>query len=178
MQVDLAYPEGYDLIPEVEQLAGAQALKYGGSFRKVNSMDEAFKNADIVYPKSWAPFAVMQERTKLLLSKDMPGLEQLEKQCLANNAKHMDWECTEEKMQLTKKGEGLYLHCLPADITGVSCAKGEVQESVFERYKVPLFKQASYKPYIIAAMMLTSRFKNPSQVLAHMLTEKHPRIKY
>lgn len=178
MQVDLAYPEGYDLIPEVEQLAGKQALKYGGSFRKVNSMDEAFKDADIVYPKSWAPFAVMQERTKLLLNKDMTGLEQLEKQCLANNAKHMDWECTEEKMQLTKKGEGLYLHCLPADITGVSCAKGEVQESVFERYKVPLFKQASYKPYIIAAMMLSSRFKNPSQVLAHMLTQKNPRILY
>jgi knotted carbamoyltransferase YgeW len=178
MQVDLAYPEGYDLIPEVEQLAGAQALKYGGSFRKVNSMDEAFKDADIVYPKSWAPYAVMQERTKLLLSKDMPGLEQLEKQCLANNAKHMDWECTEEKMKLTQKAKGLYLHCLPADITGVSCLKGEVQESVFERYKVPLFKQASYKPYIIAAMMLTSRFKNPSQVLTHMLTEKNPRIRY
>jgi knotted carbamoyltransferase YgeW len=178
MQVDLAYPEGYDLIPEVEQLAGEQALKYGGSFRKVNSMDEAFKDADIVYPKSWAPFAVMQERTKLLLNKDMPGLEQLEKQCLANNAKHMDWECTEEKMQLTKNGEGLYLHCLPADITGVSCAKGEVQESVFERYKVPLFKQASFKPYIIAAMMLSSRFKNPSQVLAHMLTQKNPRVLY
>ena len=178
MQVDLAYPEGYALIPEVEQLAGKQALKYGGSFRKVNSMDEAFKDADIVYPKSWAPFTVMQERTKLLLNKDMPGLEQLEKQGLANNAKHMDWECTEEKMQLTKKGEGLYLHCLPADISGVSCAKGEVQESVFERYKVPLFKQASYKPYIIAAMMLSSRFKNPSQVLAHMLTQKDPRILY
>ncbi|MGE4288903.1 MAG: knotted carbamoyltransferase YgeW [Salinivirgaceae bacterium] len=178
MQVDLAYPEGYDLIPQVEALAGEQALNYGGSFRKVNSMDEAFKDADIVYPKSWAPFAVMQERTRLLLGKDMPGLEQLEKQCLANNAKHMDWECTEEKMELTKKGEGLYLHCLPADITGVSCTKGEVQESVFERYKVPLFKQASYKPYIIAAMMLSSRFKNPSQVLAHMLTEKNPRVLY
>ena len=28
-------------------------------------MEEAFDNADIVYPKSWAPFAAMQERTKL-----------------------------------------------------------------------------------------------------------------
>ena len=29
-------------------------------------------------------------------------------------------------MKTTKDGKALYLHCLPADITGVSCAEGEV----------------------------------------------------
>lgn len=176
MQVDLAYPEGYNLIPETEALAAGQAGKTGGSFRKVNSMEEAFKDADIVYPKSWAPYSVMQERTKLLLSKDYKGLEDLEKRCLANNAKYINWECTEDLMKKTKNGEGLYLHCLPADITGVSCKQGEVAEPVFEKYKVPLFKQASYKPYIIAAMMLTNRFENPARVLGQMLTNGSKRV--
>jgi knotted carbamoyltransferase YgeW len=176
MQVDLAYPEGYNLIPETEALAARQAKETGGSFRKLNSMEEAFREADIVYPKSWAPYSVMQERTKLLLSKDYKGLEDLEKRCLANNAKYINWECTEDLMKKTKNGEGLYLHCLPADITGVSCKQGEVAELVFEKYKVPLFKQASYKPYIIAAMMLTNRFENPARVLGQMLTNGSKRV--
>jgi knotted carbamoyltransferase YgeW len=178
MQVDLAYPKGYDLIPEVETLAAKQAIENGGSFRKVNTMDEAFKDADIVYPKSWAPYAVMQQRTSLLLNKDMDGLNTLEKQCLANNAKYMDWECTEYKMKLTKNQKALYLHCLPADISGVSCKQGEVQESVFERYKIPLYKQAGYKPYIIAAMMLTNRFQKPDEVLEQMFKSKNRRVKF
>ncbi len=175
MEVDLAYPEGYNLIPETEELAAKQAKNSGGSFRKVNSMDEAFKDADIVYPKSWAPFSVMQERTKLLLDKDHSGLEALEQKCLANNAKHMDWECTEDKMASTKNGDALYLHCLPADITGVSCKKGEVEESVFEKYKVPLYKQAGYKPYIIAAMMMNNQFEKPEQIISMLLDKNNSR---
>lgn len=65
----------------------------------------------------------------------------------------MDWECTEQKMKLTREGKALYMHCLPADISAVSCEKGEVEASVFERYRVPLYKQAGFKPYIIASMM-------------------------
>ena len=54
--------------------------------------------------------------------------------------------CTEEMMKRTKNGKALYLHCLPADITGLSCPEGEVDNSVFDRYLVPLYKEASYKP--------------------------------
>ena len=49
-------------------------------------------------------------------------------------------------MASTRNGEALYMHCLPADISGVSCAEGEVAASVFDRYRVPLYKEASYKP--------------------------------
>ena len=175
MQVDLAYPEGYGLIPEVVELSGKQAGESGGNFRVVNSMEEAFKDADIVYPKSWAPFHVMERRTGLLRNNDHDGLKGLEKECLANNAKYKNWECTEEKMKLTKEGKALYMHCLPADISGVSCNEGEVAATVFERYRVPLYKQAGFKPYIIAAMMLTNRFVDPAGLLGSLSIKKQNR---
>ena len=111
MHVSLAHPKEYTLIPEIMDVAKANAAKSGGKFEVVKTMDEAFKDADIVYPKSWAPYAVMGKRTELLKKNDTEGLKELEKKCLANNAKFMDWECTEEKMKLTKNGKGLYMHC-------------------------------------------------------------------
>ncbi len=176
MHVDLAYPDGYNLIEEVENIAGNLARANGSMFRKVNSMDEAFEGADIVYPKSWAPFSVMQQRTELLKTKNADGLKELEKQCLANNARFMDWECNSDKMKRTRNGEALYLHCLPADITGVSCKNGEVSADVFDKYRDPLYIQAGYKPYIIAAMMLTNRFDNPILLLDKLWKEKKERI--
>ena len=71
-------------------------------------------------------------------------------------------------MKRTKYGKALYLHCLPADITGLSCPEGEVDNSVFDRYLVPLYKQASYKPYIIAAMIMMSKVKDPVAALMAM----------
>ena len=116
MDVVLAHPEGYEIMPEVEEIARKNAEQYGGSFKVTNSMEEAFKDADIVYPKSWAPFAAMEERTKLYGEGDQKGIDELEKRLLEQNKNHMDWECTEEMMKLTKDGKALYMHCLPADI--------------------------------------------------------------
>jgi knotted carbamoyltransferase YgeW len=165
MDVVLAHPEGYQLIPDVVAKAGVFAKENGGSFKVVNSMDEAFAGADVVYPKSWAPYRVMEKRTELLRSNDTAGLKELEKACLAKNAEFKDWECTEAKMKLTRKGKALYMHCLPADISGVSCAAGEVAASVFERYRIPTYIQAGFKPYIIAAVMLAARFEDPVKLL-------------
>jgi len=165
MDVTLAYPEGYSLIQDCTDVAKANAAKHGGNFKIVNSMEDAFNNADIVYPKSWAPYHVMEQRTKLLRSNDSAGLKELEKSCLANNAKYKNWECTEEKMKLTKNGKALYMHCLPADISGVSCKEGEVQASVFDRYRVETYKEAGYKPFVIAAMIFLARFQNPVKLL-------------
>jgi ornithine carbamoyltransferase len=140
-------------------------------------MDEAFKDADIVYPKSWAPYSVMGKRTQLLRAQDQEGLKVLEKECLANNAKFKDWECTEEKMKLTRGGKALYMHCLPADITGVSCEAGEVAASVFERYRIETYKEAGYKPYIIAAMILTSKFADSGATLEKLMKQNIERVK-
>ncbi len=172
MEVTLAHPEGYDLMPEVEEIAKQNALKSGGKFVKTNSMEEAFKDADIVYPKSWAPFAAMEQRTELYGAGKFDEIKTLEKELLAQNANHKDWECTEEMMNLTKEGNALYLHCLPADISGVSCEQGEVAASVFDRYRTPLYLQAGFKPYIIAAMIFLSKVKDPVKTM-EMLLNNH-----
>lgn len=168
MDVTLAYPDGYNLIPEVEDIALQNSRKSGGTFTKVNSMQEAFENADIVYPKSWAPYTVMKERTELLKVQNMAGLKELEKKCLENNKEFINWECSEELMKKTRNGKALYMHCLPADISGVSCKKGEVEASVFDRYRINTYMEAGCKPYIIAAMIFLSKIKNPSDMLLKM----------
>ena len=177
MDVTLAHPEGYDLIPDVVEVARKNAAESGGSFKQVTSMADAFKDADIVYPKSWAPYKVMEKRTELLRANDHDGLKALEKQCLAQNANHKDWHCTEDMMKLTKDGKALYMHCLPADITGVSCKEGEVEDSVFERYRIATYKEASWKPYIIAAMIFTRKYAKPAEVLAQLLKDGEKRVK-
>jgi ornithine carbamoyltransferase len=162
-------------MPEVEEVAKKNTSLSGGKFTKSNSMREAFKDADIVYPKSWASFAAMEKRTTLYGNSDFDGIKALEKELLAQNAKHKDWECSEELMKSTKDGKALYLHCLPADISGVSCKEGEVAASVFDRYRVPLYKQASHKPYIIAAMIFLAKIKCPQETLARLVSRNIPR---
>lgn len=102
MEVTLAHPEGYDILPEVENVARRNAEISGGKFIKTNSMKEAFENADIVYPKSWAPFAAMEKRTNLYGEGKFDEIEVLEKELLNQNANYKDWECTEEMMSSLK----------------------------------------------------------------------------
>jgi len=178
MDVVLAHPEGYGLLPDVTEIARQNAENSGGSFAIVNSMEEAFAGADIVYPKSWAPYYIMERRTGLLRNKDYEGLKNLEKECLAQNANFKNWECDEEKMKLTNNGEALYMHCLPADITDVSCKEGEVSASVFEKYRIETYIEAGYKPYVIAAMIFTNRFKKPAKTLEKLLKKAEPRVRF
>ncbi len=175
MDVVLAHPEGYEVMPEVEAVAKQNAAASGGSFLRVGSMAEAFEGADIVYPKSWAPFSAMEKRTKLYEKGDWDGIDALEKELLEENARHKEWTCTEELMAKTKDGAALYMHCLPADITGVSCEEGEVAASVFDRYRVALYKEASQKPYIIAAMIFLAQVSDPAGKLMDLLKKEAPR---
>jgi knotted carbamoyltransferase YgeW len=173
MEVTLAHPEGYDLIPGVVDIARKNSAAGGGTFRLAGSMDEAFQDADIVYPKSWAPYRVMEQRTELLKQNDREGLKALEMECLANNARFKNWECDEEKMKKTANGNALYMHCLPADISGVSCAQGEVAKEVFEKYRLQTYKEAGYKPFIIAAMIVMTRIQHFHQELARLNRKEH-----
>jgi len=176
MEVVLAHPEGYEVMQEVEEVAGRNAAATGGSFRRTNSMADAFADADIVYPKSWASYEAMEKRTVLYGANDFDGIKALEKELLAQNAEHKDWTCTEELMKTTKDGKALYLHCLPADISGLSCKDGEVEASVFDRYRIPLYKQASFKPYVIAAMIVLSKFQDPAALMDKLETKSTPRV--
>ena len=178
MDVVLAHPEGYEIMPEVETIAKRNADVGGGSFTRTNSMDEAFEGAHVVYPKSWASFSAMEKRTDLYGNGDFDGIKALEKELLAENAKHKDWECTEERMAKTDNGSALYMHCLPADITGVSCKEGEVEASVFDRYRVPMYKEASHKPYVIAAMIFLAKMRYPADAARALLNAETPRIAF
>ena len=171
LDVDLAHPDGYDLLPEVVSIANEQTKKSGGKFTISSSMEEAYQNADIVYSKSWAPMYIMKARTELLKQNREKEFKELEQDGLNYNARHKNWECTETKMSLTKNGSALYMHCLPADITGVSCKQGEVQKEVFEKYRIPAYIEASYKPYIVASMIMNNKFRNPEAMLASLLNQ-------
>ncbi len=168
MNIELAFPKGYELIPEIIETSRINSENSGGLLNISHSMEEAVVDADIVYPKSWAPYHIMQKRTSLLKKGDRDGLVNLEKECLNQNANHIDWEYDARKMSTTKNGEALYMHCLPADISGVSCRQGEVSADVFEKYRLLTYKEAGYKPYIIAAMIFANRIKKPGEVLQNL----------
>jgi len=176
MDVVLAHPPGYEVMQDTLEVATANAARRGGSFTVTNDMREAFRGADIVYPKSWAPYAAMERRTDLYGRNDTAGIKDLEKELLAQNAAHKDWECTEALMKETRQGQALYMHCLPADISGVSCKEGEVAASVFDRYRDPLYREASYKPYVIAAMIFLAKVTRPADALTRLLEAARPRV--
>lgn len=166
MDVTLAHPEGYDLMPELVEKAKGYAAETGATFAQANTMAEAFEGADIVIPKSWAPYAAMERRTKLYAAGDDEGINKLEKELLAQNATHMDWCSTRELMEKTAKGQDtIYMHPLPADIAGVSCEHGEVMADVFEDHRIGMYKEASFKPYAVAAMIFLQKVKDPVDTL-------------
>lgn len=175
MEVVLAHPPGYDLVDETVATARRFARDSGGSFAVTDSMSAAFENADVVYPKSWAPAAVMRERTRIRRAREQAKLQDLEREALATNAKHKDWECTEAMMRGTRGGAAHYLHCLPADVTDVSCAAGEVSKAVFDRVRLDTYREAAHKPLIIAALVLLTRFENPADVVSRLARESRPR---
>ena len=132
--VVLAHPEGYHLMPDTMEFAHAAAKASGGSFKVVHSMDEAFKDADIVYPKSW-------------------GIESLfhnPSEALEISKKYRNWICDERRMKLANP-RAIYMHCLPADIGA------EVSPGVMERYKLDVARQAQKKVYAIMAVLAAAK---------------------
>jgi N-acetylornithine carbamoyltransferase len=98
MDVVLAYPKGFELMPEIEAEAAAQARKFGVGFDIVHDMDEAFRDADVVYAKSWGP---------LLTTTDAVEGKRLQD---ANQS----WITDARRMALAKP-DAIYMHPLPAD---------------------------------------------------------------
>ena len=104
------------------------------------------------------------------------GIDKLEKELLAQNATHQDWCSTTELMAKTAKGQQtIFMHPLPADISGVSCEHGEVENEVFDYHRDGLYKEASYKPYAVAAMIFLQKVKDPVATLAALEAAAKPR---
>lgn len=149
--VQLAHPPGYDLMSDTLDAARKHAKDSGGSFEVVDSMDRAFENADIVYPKSWGPYDLMQERVKANAARDKAAMGEIEKRALERNASHRDWICDEKRMATTQGGDALYLHCLPADIGD------EVSPGVMAKHGVNVARQANKKVYVIMALLAVAK---------------------
>ena len=151
MNVRLAYPKGYVLMPETLASAARHAAESGGSFAQTNDMDEAFEGADIVYPKSWGPFDLMVDRIAANRLGDAEGMKSIERQALERNACHRDWICDERRMRLARNRRALYMHCLPADIGS------EVSAPVMERFRFSLAREANKKVYAIMALLAVAK---------------------
>jgi len=98
MHVSLAHPPGFDLMEGPLSMARKNAEESGGKFEVVDSMDEAFEGAQIVYPKSWGVESLFGDPEK----------------ALAMSARFKDWICDERRMGIADQ-DSIYMHCLPAD---------------------------------------------------------------
>ena len=135
MDVVLAHPPEFKLMPDIVQQAKDNARQYGGSFEIVHDMDDAFKDADVVYPKSWGCLLTTSEQ----------------KQAAAIAAKYKDWICDERRMKLAKE-DAIYLHCLPAD-RGI-----EVADEVIDGPQSVVYDEAENRLHVQKAIMaLTMR---------------------
>jgi N-acetylornithine carbamoyltransferase len=62
LDVVLAHPPEFSLMPDVMEQAREQARKHGAGFEVVQDMDEACEDADIIYAKSWGPLLTTQDQ--------------------------------------------------------------------------------------------------------------------
>ena len=135
MNVALAHPPEYKLMPEIVEQARENARKSGGSLEITHDMDEAFKDADAVYPKSWGA---------LLTTTDNAESARIGKQ-------YTDWICDARRMALAKE-HAVYMHCLPAD-RGL-----EVTDEVIDGPQSVVYDEAENRLHVQKAVMaLTMR---------------------
>lgn len=131
MDVTLAHPKGFELFPEVLDLAKKNAEDNGGTFNVVNDMDEACKDADIVYAKGWGPIITVgdDEVAGVKMINENPG-----------------WLVNKERMALAKKN-AIYMHCMPAD------RDIEVTSEVMDGPQSVLYDEAENRLHTIKALM-------------------------
>jgi N-acetylornithine carbamoyltransferase len=135
LDVMLAHPPEFKLLPEVMDQAQAQARRYGTGFEVVDSMEAGFQDADIVYAKSWGP---------LLTTTDPEEGKRIQD-------KYADWITDERKMGLAKE-DSIYMHPLPAD------RNIEVTDGVIDGPHSVVFDEAENRMHVQKAVMaLTMR---------------------
>ncbi len=97
MNVTVARPDGFELDPEVMNLARRSAANMGGSVSESNDLESSAKDAHIIYAKAWGG------KTRYL----DPALELVERQA------HANWRITPQVMARTIEGQAKFMHCLP-----------------------------------------------------------------
>jgi N-acetylornithine carbamoyltransferase len=85
-------------MPGIMEQAQAEAKKAGVGFEVMDDMDKAFKDADVIYAKSWGAMVHTPDEKE--------GAEIIKK--------YSSWITDERRMKLAKK-DAIYMHPLPAD---------------------------------------------------------------
>ena len=130
LDVTLAHPPEFKLMPEIMKQAQEQADKFGSKFEVVDSMEEGFKEAEIVYAKSWGP---------LLTTNDPEEGKKIQDQ-------YKNWITDSAKMSLAHK-DAIYMHPLPAD------RDVEVTSEVMDGSQSVVFDQAENRMHAQKAVM-------------------------
>ena len=167
MNVVLAHPKGYDLSPDAYDRASENAKASGGSFERVGTMAEAFDGAEIVYPINWAPYSFIEKRTELCEAHRAASVELLESELREQNEQYKDWECTEEMLE-NACDCAVLMHNLPAQVTDVTCVRGEMTAQVYNSNLAALSAQAANRAFVFEAMALLSRSKEPLAVIRRL----------
>jgi N-acetylornithine carbamoyltransferase len=131
LDVILAHPPEYRLMPDTMQAAYENAAAGGGSFRVADSMDEAFRDADVVIPKSWGCLDTM-------------GSNPAESLRIAKQ--YADWICNAPRMKLARP-DVLYMHPLPAD------RGNEVTDEVIDGPNSVVYAEAENRLHTAKAIM-------------------------
>ena len=131
LDVVLAHPPEYGLMPETMAAAHENARRGGGSFRVAESMDEAFRDADIVIPKSWGCLDTMGSKPE---------------ESLRIARQYRSWICNAERMKLAKP-DALYMHPLPAD------RGNEVTDDVIDGPNSVVYAEAENRLHTAKAIM-------------------------
>jgi N-acetylornithine carbamoyltransferase len=131
MDVVLAHPPEYALMPETVEAAFENARRGGGKFSVVDSMDEAFLDADVVIPKSWGCLDTMGAKPEesLRIAKQYTG-----------------WICDAERMK-SARPDVLYMHPLPAD------RGNEVTDEVIDGPNSVVYQEAENRLHTAKAIM-------------------------
>jgi ornithine carbamoyltransferase len=130
MDVVLAHPPEFRLMPGIMEQAQEQARKFGTSFEVVDDMDEAFKDADIIYAKSWGAMVHTPD--------EKAGAEIIKK--------YESWITNERRMKLAKE-DAIYMHPLPAD------RNIEVTDGVIDSAQSVVYDEAENRLHAQKAVM-------------------------
>ncbi len=98
MDVVLAHPPEFQLMPDIMEQAQEMARKYHTGFEVVHDMQEACEDADVIYAKSWGPLLTTQDPEEGKRIQD----------------KYQDW-IANDALMARGKDDVIYMHPLPAD---------------------------------------------------------------
>jgi N-acetylornithine carbamoyltransferase len=135
MNVRLVHPPEFRLQPNVVDEARENARRSGGSLELMDDFDAGFRDADVVYAKSWGA---------LLTAKDEADGAEIAR-------KYTDWQTDTQRMALARES-AIYMHPLPAD------RNVEVADAVIDSPQSAVYDEAENRLHVQKAVMaLTMR---------------------